>query len=68
MKPAPPVTRMRSSMLAQSLHSKGVKIKVFITKGLLVDGDWLVGALSLKKFQSSVFWNQRLRRKILSDL
>jgi hypothetical protein len=55
-------------MLAQSLHSKGVKIKVFITKGLLVDGDWLVGALSLKKFQSSVFWNQRLRRKILSDL
>jgi hypothetical protein len=49
MKPAPPVTRMRSSMLAQSLHSKGVKIKVFITKGLLVDGDWLLGGVKLEK-------------------
>jgi hypothetical protein len=36
-------------MLAQSLHSKGVKIKVFITKGLLVDGDWLLGAFKLEK-------------------
>jgi hypothetical protein len=36
-------------MLAQSLHSKGVKIKVFITKGLLVDGDWLLGGVKLEK-------------------